>query len=77
MQNKKLLNILCIVYIYMFWSFGTVGFNLSESRVALNPGIDGVRDVASTIISHVQTQLNRVCCFHPLDAGFPNDPLIR
>ena len=27
-----------------------------ESRVALNSGLGGVRDVASTIISHEQTQ---------------------
>ena len=30
--------------------------NLFESRVALNPGLGGVRDVASAIISHEQTQ---------------------
>ena len=38
------------------------------SRVALNPGLGGVRDVASAIISHEQTQSNRVCCFQILDA---------
>ena len=30
--------------------------HLFGSRVVLNPGIGGVRDVASTIISHEQTQ---------------------
>ena len=29
---------------------------LFESRVALNPGLGGVRDVASAIVSHKQTQ---------------------
>ena len=43
-------------YIYIFWSFGTVGFKIFESRVALNPGLGGVRDVAPAIISHEQTQ---------------------
>ena len=28
---------------------------------ALNPGLGGVRDVTSAIISHEQTQSNRVC----------------
>ena len=27
-----------------------------ESRVALNPGLGGMRDVASAVISHEQTQ---------------------
>ena len=58
----------------MFWSFGTVGFNTSiENRVALNPWLGGVRDVAPAIISHEQTQLNRVCCFQTLNAVFPKD----
>ena len=30
-------------------------------------------DVASAMISHEQTQSNRVCCFQTLDAVFPND----
>ena len=29
---------------------------LFESKVALNPGLGGMRDVASAIISHEQTQ---------------------
>ena len=33
------------------------------SRYALKPGLGGVRDVASAIISHEQTQSNRVCVF--------------
>ena len=47
--------------------------HLYESRVALNSGLGGVRDVASEIISHEQNQLNRVCCFHTLDVVFPKD----
>ena len=39
----------------------------------LKPGLGGVYDVASAIISHEQTQLNRVCCFQTLDAVFPKD----
>ena len=31
------------------------------NSVALKPGLDGLRDVASVIISHSQTQSNRVC----------------
>ena len=41
----------------------------------LNPGLRGVRDVASAIVSHEQTQSNRVCCFQTLDAVFPKDHL--
>ena len=45
---------------------------LFESRVALNPGLGGVRDVASAIISHEQTQLSK-----SLDAVFPKDLFYR
>ena len=45
------------------------------SRVALNPGLGGVRDLASAIITHEQTQQNRVCCFQTLDAVIPKDLL--
>ena len=41
----------------------------------LNPGLGGVRDVTSAIISHEQTQSNRVCYFQNSDAVFPKDPL--
>ena len=51
--------------------------NVFESRVALNPVLRGVRDVASAIISHEQSQLNRVCCFNRLDAVFSKDPIIK
>ena len=42
------------IYIFMFWSFGTVGFDtfFLGIKVSLNPGLGGVRDVASAIISH-------------------------
>ena len=46
---------------------------LFENQVALNPGIGGVRDVASAIISHEKTQSNRVCCFQTLNTVFPGD----
>ena len=46
---------------------------LIGNRVTLNSVQDGGRDVASTIISHEQTQSNRVCCFQTLDAVFPKD----
>ena len=49
--------------------------NLFERSVALNSGLGGIMDVASAIISHEQTQQNRVCCFHPFDAVFTKDPL--
>ena len=39
----------------------------------LNPGLGGVRDVLSAIISHEQTQYNRICRFQTLDAVFPKD----
>ena len=47
--------------------------HLFESRVALNTGLGGMRDVVSAIISHEQTQSNRVCCFQTLDAVLPKD----
>ena len=46
---------------------------LFGNRVALNPGLGGVRDVASAIISHEQIQWNWVCYFQTLDTVFPND----
>ena len=46
---------------------------LFGNRVALNPELGGVRDVAFAIISHEQTQSNRVCCFQTLDEVFPKD----
>ena len=50
-------------------------FFLFSNRVALNPGLGGVRDVTSAIISHEQTQSNRVCYFQTFDAVFPKDSL--
>ena len=50
---------------------------LFGNRVGLSPGLGGVRDVGSAIISHEQTQLNRVCCFQTLDAVFPKDLFYR
>ena len=38
--------------------------------MALNPGIDRVRYVASAIISHERTQSNQVWCFQTLDDVF-------
>ena len=89
MHSSKVVDLCCVAalkshpayrysvfYFSMFWSFGTVGFNiLFGNRVALNPGLGAVRDVASAIISHEQTQSNRVCYFQTLDAVFPKDPL--
>ena len=48
---------------------------LFGNRVALNPGLGGVRDVASASITFAleQTQSNRVCYFQTLDAVFPKD----
>ena len=45
------------------------------SRVALNPGLGGVRDIASAIISHEQTQytVKLRLLFQTLDAVFPKD----
>ena len=48
---------------------------LFGSRSALNAGLGGVRDVASVIISHEQSQSNRVCRFQTLDSVFPKDLL--
>ena len=65
-KNSPRSSILCC-YFYIFWSFGTVGFYTligQGNRVALNPGLGGVRDVVYVINSHEQTQSNRVCCFH-------------
>ena len=56
----------------MFWDCWI--HYLFESRVAINPGLGGVRDIVSAIISHEQT---RVCRFQLLDAVFPKDLLIR
>ena len=61
--------------IFSLFSFIKSNYRVSTllfgSRVALNPGLGGVRDVASAITSHEQTQSNRVCCFQTLDAVFP------
>ena len=46
---------------------------LFEIRVALSPVLGGVRDVVSVIISHEQTQSNRVCFFQSLDVVLPKD----
>ena len=46
---------------------------LFGNRVALNLGLGGMRDITSAIISHEQTQSNRVCSFQTLDAVFPKD----
>ena len=66
----------------LFFTFsGVLGLlgstRLFESRVALNLRLGGVRDVAPAIISHEQTQYNRVCCFQTLDAVFPKDPFLQ
>ena len=47
----------------IFWAFGMEGLNFYFGTVALNPGLGGVSDVTSAIISHEQTQSNRCCCF--------------
>ena len=49
---------------------------LFGSKVALNPGLGGVRDGASANISHEQTQSNRVT-LSTLNATFPNDFFFR
>ena len=46
---------------------------LFGNRIALNPRLGGLKDVASAIISHERTLSNRVCCFQTLDAVFPKD----
>ena len=40
------------------------------SRVALNPGLGGVRDVASAIISHEQTQSKPSLLFSNFGCGY-------
>ena len=49
------------VLLYFFWSFG---INDSNTFSIAQAGARGVRDVAIFIISHEQTQENRVCNFH-------------
>ena len=44
-----------------------------DSRGALNPGLGGLRDVASAIIFHEHTESNLVCCFQTPHAVFPKD----
>ena len=43
------------------------------NSTVLNPGLGGVRDIAFAIISHKQTQSNRVCYFQDLNAIFQKD----
>ena len=50
---------------------------LFGNRVALNPGLGGVSDVASAIISNEHTLSNRVCCFQISDAVYPKDLIFR
>ena len=55
------------VLLYFFWSFGINDSNTYniDNWVPLKPVLGGgVRDVALSIISHEQTQQNRVCNFH-------------
>ena len=59
-------------YSIVFFTFSALLF---RNRVALNPMLGGVRDVAPAIISHAQTQSNRVCCFQTFDDVFPKDLL--
>ena len=74
----------CLIkHIMLFFTFsgplgsGVLGLKgstiLFETRVAINPVLGDVRDVASGIISHEQTQSNRVCLFQTLDGVFPKD----
>ena len=65
--------VLLFLHFLVFWDCRFQ--DLFSNRVALKPGLGGVRDVASAIISHEQTQSNRVCYFQNLDAVFPKDPL--
>ena len=43
----------CVCYILVHW--GGVNHTLFENKVELNPGLCGVKDVASSIISHKQS----------------------
>ena len=65
--------VLLFLHFLVFWDCSVLF--LFGNRVALNPGLGGVRDVTSAIISHEQTQSNRVCYLQTLDAVFPKDPL--
>ena len=69
-----------ISHFLVLWDCKVQHLPVFESRVALNSGLGGVRNVASVIISHEQTKKNRVatvCCFQALHSVFPNDPLYR
>ena len=46
--------VLLFLHFLVLWDCGVQ--HLFESRVALNPGLGGVTDVVSVIISHEQTQ---------------------
>ena len=46
--------VLLFLHFLVLWDYRVQ--HLFEGRVALNPGLGGVRDVASAIISHEQTQ---------------------
>ena len=72
-KNYPRMSIQCC-YFYMSWSLGGPDCRvhyLFGNRVAFNLGLGSVRDVASAIISHEQTQSNRDCFFW--NFGFPND----
>ena len=51
---KSVVIILLFLHFLVLWDCRVQ--HLFESRVALNPGLGGMRDVASAIISHEQTQ---------------------
>ena len=48
--------ILVLLYLHFLGLWDCRSHNCFESRVVLDPGLCGVRDVASAIISHDQTQ---------------------
>ena len=68
-KNSPYIDIVLCLHVLVLWDcrvqllFGNI--------IVLNQGLGGVRDVASAIISHEQTQSNRVCCFQTLDAVIP------
>ena len=57
------------VVIFIFWSFGTVWFDVCIwEQLLAHPGA-----VSHLHISHEQTQSNVVCCFQTFDAVYPKD----
>ena len=61
---------------YIFWSFGTIGFNtFIWEQSCTQPGPEWHESCCICYYLSWRDSINRVCCFQTLDAVFPKDLL--